>query len=43
MAQSDCASVGIDAVGIDSGFLDDGEGLGGKSFVQFDDVDVGEL
>src|SRR5260370_567804 len=36
MAEGDGAAVGIDAVGIQAGLLDDGQGLRSEGFVQFD-------
>ena len=42
MAEGDGAAVGIDARGIQIGLLDDGEGLRGERFVQFDHGEIVE-
>ena len=40
MAEGDGAAVGIDARSVEAGLLDDGEGLRGEGFIEFDDGDV---
>ena len=42
VAEGDGASVDVDAVRIEVEFPDDGQGLGGKGLVEFDQVDVGQ-
>src|SRR5882724_5961466 len=43
MAEGDGAAVGIDAVWIESGLVDDGEGLRREGFVEFEYSDVFEF